>query len=198
VELTLEHYLNKNPKTHLIFDLDETLAYLILPWNHYMDKIKDTLVKTDKKIYEKYINRNINLSELQNLYVENYGDQFKELFQENAVHFETHYLKKVVVNHKLINFILKDKNHKMFIWSSNTTPVIKKVLEENKIYHKFKKIVTRLDVRLVKPSDEGFKKIYDPKISKNCYLFIGDSKVDLKAAQKAGIDFFPIDYFKTQ
>lgn len=195
MNLSLEQYLKKNPKTHLIFDLDETLAHLILPWNDYMDKIKDILIKTDKTIYENYISRKINLSELQNLYVKKCGDKFKEIFQKNSLDFETHYLKKVKVNQPLINFIAKDKNHKMFIWSSNTTPVIKRVLEENKIYNKFEKIITRLDVKMIKPFDDGFKKIYDPKIPKNNYLFIGDKKVDLLASQNAGIDFFQEKYF---
>ncbi len=193
--MTLQDYLQKNKKTHLVFDFDETLVKLLLPWDKWEDPIKNELIELDKSIYENYKKEKISLSDLMNQYILKFGEQAKNLVKENASHFETKYLNKVITNKELIDFVKQAKNYKMFVWSSNTQSTVEKVLRDFKILDKFEKVITRQNVDLIKPYTEGFERIYDPKISKERYLIIGDSDRDKKAAKQLGVDFFLVDYF---
>ncbi|MEK7458378.1 MAG: HAD-IA family hydrolase [Patescibacteria group bacterium] len=194
--MTLDAYLQKVHKTHLIFDFDETLVKLILPWDHWEDSIKDELLALDKTIYENYKKDKISLSDLMNQYILKFGTQAKDLVKRNAVDFETTSLQDVVPHNELIDFIKRAKQYTMFVWSSNTRPTVKKVLQKYRIWNTFKKVVTSLDVDLLKPNTEGFSQINKPTIPTNRYVVIGDSDRDKEAAKQLGIDFFLIDYFK--
>lgn len=59
----------------------------------------------------------------------------------------------------------------------------------------FKKVISREDVYLLKPDNEGFKYIYEGGTALDKYLFIGDSDADRIAAEKSGIKFLHIDNF---
>lgn len=192
--MELTFYLRNNKKTRLIFDFDETLLKIILPWERWEDKIKEKLIELDPKIYKNYKEKNINLSDLENEYVLKYG--IDNLIKENCADFESAYFKDFIPNDKLIKFVENTKDYKIFVWSSNTKPTVEKALRNVGILNKFEKIITRTDLRLIKPYDEGFEKIYDPFISKRNYLLIGNSQSDMKAAKNSGIDFFLVDYFK--
>lgn len=195
--MTLDTYLQKGHKTHVIFDFDETIVKLILPWDHWEDSIKDELVTLDKSIYENYKKEKISLSDLMNQYILKFGKQARSVVKRNAVNFETKYLENVIPNNELIDFIKYAKEYTMFVWSSNTRPTVKKVLHEYGIWNAFEKVVTSLDVDLLKPNTEGFSRIYDPAIPKKRYVIIGDSDRDEEAAKQLEVDFFLIDYFKT-
>ena len=194
--MTLNAYLQKDHKTHLIFDFDETLVKLILPWDHWEDSIKDTLIKLDPSIYENYKKDKISLNELMNQYILQFGTSARDLLKTNAVHFETTSLKDVIPNHELIDFIKHAQKYKMSVWSSNTRPTVEKILHDYGIWNTFEKVVTSLDVELLKPNTEGFSQIYDPAIPKTRYVIVGDSDNDQEAAKHLGVDFFLIDYFK--
>lgn len=187
--MDLKNYLNFHQKTHLIFDLDETLVHLILPWEILLDPISTELAKTDISLLRQYKKGQINLAQLENSYISK-NPKLKQLIIQNRLNFEAKYLKDIVANPELINFIKNAKNYQIFLWSSNTRPVVEKVLKKFKIFGKFKKLVTRMDVDLLKPEPEGFFKIYDSKIPKGDYLFIGNSSADRQAAQKVNVDFY--------
>lgn len=193
--MTLVNYLKTHQKTHLIFDFDETLVHVLLPWDRWEEDIKDELIKIDKSIYSKYKRRRINLSQLENAYISKYP-QTKDLIIKNSVNFETKYLKEVVPNKKLISFIKYAGDYKKFIWSSNSIQIIEKGLKKFKIEGKFQKISSRTNLTLIKPETEGFEKIYAPNIPKKNYLFIGNSSYDRLAAKKSDINFYLEDYFK--
>ena len=192
--MTLAEYLKTEGKTHLIFDFDETIFKLLLPWDKGLIYAEEQLINLDKSIYERYFLGKIDLNKAQNEYISKFGKKAWDLIYKNNLRFETEYYQGVEVNQELVDFIKKSK-YKMFIWSANTKKIIEKVLKEYKLLDKFKKIVARDDVNLLKPNPEGFSKIYDPKVAKEKYVFIGDSLNDKLAAQKAGIDLYLIDYF---
>ena len=194
--MDLETYLKEVNKTHLIFDFDETLVKLMLPWDHWEDEIKVKLLELDPSIYSDYKKSKITLSDLINQYTLKFGKLAKKLLTENALHFETSNLKEVIPNGKLLEFIKNSEGYTMFLWSSNTRPIIEKVLEQHQIRNKFEKLITNTDVEFIKPYAEGFYKIYNPTISKGHYLLVGDSDLDKKAARDADIDFFKISFFK--
>lgn len=193
--MNLEEYIRIHKKTEIILDFDETLFHLILPWDRWEDDIKDKLIKTDGKIYRDYENYRINLSQMQNNYVKKYP-QLKGQMIKNSINFETKYLKDLVTNEDLVEFISKARGYNFFIWSSNSKETVEKILKKFGILNKFSKIVTRNEVDLLKPEIDGFIQIYNSKIPKSKYLFAGDSRADRQAAQDAGIDFYLVDYFK--
>lgn len=191
---SLLDYLNSNQKKNLIFDFDETIVKLILPWERSTYRIKEKLIKLDPKPLEKYKQNKISYSVLQNIYVLKFGEKALKLFIENNLLFESEDLKKYQRNEKIINFIKNAKNYKLSIWSSNMKSTISKILRELGILSKFTKIVSREDVKLLKPYIEGFDKLYSGD-SKSEYLFVGDSWNDREVAEKVGIDFYLEEYF---
>lgn len=90
--------------------------------------------------------------------------------------------------------MIQNKSYEIFLWSSNTYEVIEKVLREHGLLKKFKKFMTRSNLKFLKPNIEAFDAIYDPKISKKNYLFIGDSLSDEIAAKNCGIEFFKVEF----
>ena len=196
--MILADYLKISKKTHLIFDFDETILKLILPWENAVEGIRDKLIRLNEKIYKDYKKEKISLSSLQNQYILNFGEKILGDLIKNELKFEKKYLKGTILNQELIDFIKKSSGYKMLIWSSNTKPTIKNLLIQHRIFDKFKKIVTREDVKLLKPEIDGFNLLYDIKVPKGKYLFIGDSKFDRMAAEKAGIDFYSVDFFHVE
>lgn len=193
----LEKYLKTHHKTHLIFDFDETICWLILPWEHWGDKIKDKLIILDNTIYQNYEQRKISLSALQNRYIAKFPST-RNLFIKNNTWFETTFIKEVIPNSQLVQFIANNQNTKKYtfhLWSSNTKKTVTTVLKKHNLSYKFNKIITRNDVALLKPNQEGFTLIKDNNIPLTKYIFIGDSTSDKQAAQALGIDFYKVTYF---
>jgi HAD superfamily hydrolase (TIGR01549 family) len=191
----LQEYLKSRNKTHLVFDFDETIVRLLLPWGNAFDPIKKELCLLNKEIYENFKKRLTSTGQLKNDYALKFGDDTRRLILKTQTEFEERSLKGYERNDSVINFIRNDKERRMFVWSSNGKQIIEKILKELKILDKFQVIVGNEDVFLLKPFDDGFKKIYEEKIPKDDYLFIGDSKGDMEAASNAGIDFYLVDYF---
>jgi HAD superfamily hydrolase (TIGR01549 family) len=192
---SLDKYLKENLKTHLIFDFDETIVKLLLPWDRAVIRIEEDISKLDPTIINDYKNRKISYAMLQNLYVEKYNDLALNLILKNNPAFETEELQGYLKNDGIIDFI-KENNYKNFIWSSNTKFVIEKILEDLNILNKFSKIITREDVKFLKPSLDGFKVIDDKVTPVKNYLFIGDSWNDKDAAKQLNIDYYQEDFFK--
>lgn len=193
--MTLQEYIIQHNKTHLIFDFDETLFFLHLPWGKCLELIEEELIKLDKDLYSSYLSMRITWASLQNEYIQRYGEKVKELILKNNIDFETKNLYGVDINYDLLRFINEMKNIEINVWSSNTRGIIDSILKKYNIHYKFTNILTRNDVNLLKPEIEGFEKIYNKNISKERYLMIGDSSADMMAAKNAGIDFFKVTYF---
>lgn len=193
--MELADYLRKTKKTHLIFDFDETILKLLLPWDDAFKRIRKELISLDEKTYGDYGSRKISFSLLQNKYVREFGKKILGNFIKNEIGFEREELRGVILNPKLLDFVKNSSSYEMFIWSSNAKPTIEKLLKQHGIFGKFKKIVSREDVSFLKPEVDGFELLHDVKIPKEKYLFIGDSVNDKLAAEKLGIDFFLVDFF---
>ena len=65
--------ITKNKKTHLIFDFDETLFFLQLPWEKCLELIQEELIAMDNDLYNSYLSMRITWASLQNEYVSKYG-----------------------------------------------------------------------------------------------------------------------------
>jgi HAD superfamily hydrolase (TIGR01549 family) len=192
---SLQKYLKSSGKTHLLFDFDETIVKLVLPWDEIFDEISKNLTALDKTIYERFKKKEISVNQLGNEYILKFGNKVKKPLIDSQAQFEKESLQGYLKNDAMIDFIKNDTEYKMLIWSSNTKPTVKKVLQGLGLLNKFQTIVSREDVALSKPYIDGFKKLYERRVPKNKYLFIGDSKNDQKAADEIGIDFYLEDYF---
>lgn len=192
--MNLSAYLEHNPKKFLIFDLDETILWLRLPWQSYVRNIEEKLTSVNAEILKKYRDGGMSLSELQNAYVKT-DDSMLTFLKKYNEEFESQ-LERYDPNTQLIEFIKHDATHILYLWSSNCRKTVEKTLEAEGILHNFEKLVTRTDVSYIKPDPEGFYQLYKKGNRLQDYLFIGDSKADRIAAENADIDFFEINYFK--
>ncbi len=189
----LRSFISKRHISHLIFDFDQTIARLLLPWDRYHDDIEGILRSYDPTIIEAYIRADIHLNDMQNAYVKAHGVKLVDLFRRHNREFETKKLRGIHPNKNLINFIKTVPEVFLYIWTSNMPDAVISFLKKEKIFHLFKKIVTRNDVSYLKPDSESFDMLYDPKIKKEKYALVGDSDNDELAAKKVSIHFFRVN-----
>ena len=194
--MTLDDHLKTSKKTHLIFDFDGTLLKLVLPLEKAIGNIEMELTALDDKPYREYHEKGSPFSLLQNYYVDKFGEKALKTLVKNEIEFETGNLRGAIPNQELLSTIKKLSGYELFIWSSNTKPTVEGLLKKHGIFNKFKRIITRENVKFLKPEIDGFRLLYDPKVPKASYLFIGDSEFDKLAAKKAEVDFYFVDFFK--
>lgn len=188
----LEEYLREHPKRFLIFDFDETLCTLHLPWEIFYRELPPKLTTLDAEFIQKKQYRR--MTDLINHMVNQHGEKAIRIIHPYCEQFEMNYLRHLSVNHELLHFIRKHVGqYTYFVWSSNMTTTIKTHLINQGVYHYFSDVITRDRVRLTKPFTDGFTHIYRPEIStRSEYLMIGDSDYDAHAAQGSGIDYLKI------
>ena len=193
--MNLKEYLQQHPKKYLIFDLDETLVHLILPWPAYAASLKHDLVKLDGSLYSQWEQKKGKAVELENIYVRAFGETAKKLFIEKRQQFEEGSLERIEHNVPLIPMVRELTAYRCAIWSSNMKKTIKRALTEVGLDALFTQIVSMEDVMQLKREIDGFNLLYDKREAKKDYLFVGDSLADKMAAAGVGIDFFQINYF---
>ncbi len=190
----LVDYLNRNPKNQLIFDFDNTLVSLQIDWDKWLEGLDVELGLLDSAISAFYKEGHINLSDMQNKYVEKFGRRIRDKIIAHCGRFEGQHLNGYKVNEELIQEIKSVEGTK-YIWTSNARGTVVPILNELGILDNFEKIITRDDVTYIKPKIDGFEFLYDPKTQKESYLLVGDSGSDAKAASEATISFYKITYF---
>lgn len=193
--MTLTEYITKHKKTHLIFDFDATLVMMNIPWSKWTEGLQKKITQLDVDLWRQY-EQDHNPSGIQNLLVQKHGDVGRELIMRHSPPFELRYSDKFDRNDPLLKEVeaFRDNYH-MFIWSSNSRELVTTVLQDIGMSDWFDKVITRSELRFIKPDPEGFELIRDPKVPKEKYLMIGDSSHDRAAAQAAGIDFYKTDFW---
>lgn len=182
-------------KKRLIFDFDETIFTLHLPWGIFIEKAYQILKDKDEKLFLDITKSDSRLMSVLNKFILNYPN-LKDEIDNWSIEFEDKYLEGYSKNSKAINFIKENKTRfEFFIWSSNTFDAISKVLKQNDLLDIFSNVVTREKVRFLKPEIDGFNLINSQDFKKLEYLFIGDSTYDSEAASKCEIEFIHIDKF---
>lgn len=195
--MTLEQYLEKHRKKHLIFDFDETLFTLLLPWEIYLEELHNKIMDFDPNL--RGFSHGKVLNAVENEAVRRWGEPMVKLRREYSEYFEKKFYKGVVEHKNITDFLKKKwKKYDCYIWTSNMRSTIEPILVEHDMLKFFKKLVTRSEVELTKPEPEGFYMIFDEKHhKKEDFLMIGDSLNDEGAAKNAGIDFFLVKEKKT-
>ena len=190
--ITLHQYLKLNPKKQLIFDFDETILTLQLPWDIFRIELRKIFSQFDYALVKQYVKSTT--SELQNKIIAKHGFRAKKAVWAYCQQFETQLLTGIIPNKPIINFIKTNNSYfTLYIWSSNMKTTIINALSKYHLLNYFRKIITKNDLNYVKPNPEGFYMIFDAKKNKKKdFLFIGDNENDRLAAQNASIDFFNI------
>ncbi len=193
--LPLVSHVKKYDKQYIIFDFDKTLFHIQLDWENYFDDIKEMLISNNADILKQYELENISWSEMQNMYVSQYGDSLKDIICENNKRAEKKLFRGVIANEPLLEELTQIPNCTFYIWSSNVKELIEQVLLEYNIRHLFSKIISRSEVSFLKPKPEGFTLINSNNYKPAEFLFVGDSIADEQAAAILDIDFYKIEYF---
>ena len=178
-------------KEHLIFDLDKTLAKLLINWTNWGQGVTQVLAKYDPDFESQSGPKVYNIV---NLFIDRFGTPARDdlfAFQERFEHKNYYGLD---INQFLVNFVKKDQAYHKYLYTSQTRLTTYKALDQLGLNYKFEKVVTRNDVKKLKPDPDGFKLIYDRNTDKSSYLMIGDSQADKGLAENANIDFFKVDF----
>jgi len=152
----------------IIFDFDNTIGKLDVDWRDLIDTLgikeplNDYLDRLDKKDRQK-IFKIIEEKEMEKI------DNFKP-------------------NKDVVSFIKELDDYILAILSSNSRKAIKTALKRLGLLEKFDIIFSGEDVEFLKPSSNGILKILEELgIDKNDAIFLGDSYVDMKACNAAGV-----------
>ena len=194
-------------KTHIVFDLDDTITN---SYQFNQQMFVDTFVPHVKNLatHEAY---------LRDLHFKSKGTpmhiQFKtamdymgvdadpaRLIKENEV-MHLNNIEKVDVfeaTHELLD-LLKKKGKVLILCSNRGQGSLKKVLERHKLFEYFDDIISCADACHEKPSPHCLLELVQKyNVPKENFLCVGDSKTDVEFATAAGIDFIIIDQYMNQ
>lgn len=198
--LSLEEYLEKNPKKYLIFDFDKTLYTLHLPWGEYLEHTYDLLKEYNPVFFAKAAVNNESNFQLINKFTREFGPGPRDIALEYACTFEVEELTGVSPCQDQLDFLAKYKDkYDLFVWTSNCTTTVEPILKEKGLHSLFELVVGRDTVTYCKPDPDGFSIIKrhveanieeDPQLED--FLMIGDSNSDEGAAYHADIDFYRV------
>jgi HAD superfamily hydrolase (TIGR01509 family) len=183
--------------TKLIFDLDETVTRLDVPWEEWKRAVVAALPPDSGADLDRLLSvRGLAWGEIVNDFIAKHPGFYEKFLAASdafeAKHFaHTPYAELVQALHGL-----KERGCTLFLWTSNMRQTAERALLELGVYELFERLVTREDVAQGKPDGEGWKYIKQPDEAPDAFLFIGDSSNDAKAAQAANVAYFKINYFK--
>lgn len=194
VEQLLEQ-IEKHGYSRLIFDMDCTVSRLELPWRELYKRV---LPKLPTDVAESFLASLQDPAQawgqIHNTHVD-LSAEFQAIIAEESRHFEATNLEHQP-NRELVEMIKGlPSSINCYLWSSNTRDATVRILKDLGLVNKFKIVVSRDDVRYLKPDPEGWLRIDDGS-PKSDYLFIGDSRNDRMVAEAIGIDYFPINHFR--
>lgn len=186
-----KHYHN------LIFDLDETLTRLDLPWEEWIGQVTGSLpAEAAKKLEQLLEVEGAPWGEVVNEQIVKdsvFYDRFIKICQD----FESKYFAHTPYD-DLVKALprLKEEGCDLFLWTSNTRQTAERALMEMGILQLFTQLLTREDVKLGKPHGEGWKQFVFANENPDTCLMIGDSQNDALAAQAGSIAYYKISFFK--
>ncbi|MGB4800319.1 MAG: HAD family hydrolase [Candidatus Saccharimonadales bacterium] len=192
----LIHIITAGKYTHVIFDLDETLTRLDLPWDRWIHMIESRLSPPAAASFAQSIRKpSAAWGKLLNEHTERY-EEFLPVLLEQSERFESAYFGHTPY-HELIQavHILAGEGRVLYAWSANMRSTIERAMVELGIRQYFTKIVAREDVRFTKPHPEGWQLLADAT-PRERFLFVGDSSNDELAAKALGITYYAIQFFK--
>jgi len=158
---------NKNFKL-IIFDFDNTIGKLDVNWK----KLIDTL----------------NIDEPLNDYLDRLNKEERQKVFKIIENTEMKNIDNFKPDDDVVSFIKKLNSYTLAILSSNSRKAITTALKRLGLLEKFDIILSGEDVDHLKPAPDGIIKILDELgINKDETIYFGDSYVDMKACNAAGV-----------
>lgn len=189
----LSQAVKTGQKTHLILDLDRTLAHMLIDWRewHEPSGIISCVLQFDPDYPQTRLgHKGINDA------TRRFGPRLEQKFIEFETNYELAHFRGYRLNEPLYHYIKQNPDQLQFsLYTSNVKAVVYPLLVELGLEQTFAHVVTMDKVTYIKPDPEGFRYILDPHIPKSRYLMVGDSASDQGAAAEAGIDYFQVHYF---
>jgi phosphoglycolate phosphatase-like HAD superfamily hydrolase len=184
----------------ILFDLDQTLYSLNVNWN----AIRNYIVNHYNRNYEPILDKKQRFFEIFDVIEQTQGKEGCQFYrhymrdQELIAIKEHNYAVTWLMGYGLERFSEYLRFDCFFgIISNNFHDSIVEILEQNNSLHKFKVIIGRDDVTKEKPNPEGLIRVMDGyDLLPEKVLFIGDSKTDEEAADRAQVHFVYVDDLK--
>jgi hypothetical protein len=114
-------------KKYLVFDFDKTLAQMEIDWGEWYPGIIEVYARFDPNHGFEY---GKNPHEYQNKLVKKHGLPLREAITVFNHNYEAKHLMGFTPNQELVDLITSLTNHVLYVYSSNTSPTVKKGLEE--------------------------------------------------------------------
>lgn len=165
----------------VIVDFDGTIIYLETDWQSLRNELKDYCAK-ELHIKESFESLDTGLFRIKH----QFGSKVFEKLLEKVSFYEMQGYKGGKIDEVIQPLLLLPKEKKIAIFSSNCKKTIESIIPELGLNISY--IVAKEDVNEHKPSGEGIRKIlgYFSAKPKEA-IFVGDSDLDLKAGQEAGV-----------
>lgn len=182
--------------THLVLDLDATIAHIHLPWAEGYRSLDARLSGNGgTSFHTAIVQENRVFGHVFNEYVRTYPHALPTII-EWARDFEAVHAGYAPHNDLITTLAdMAADGIWLGLWTSNVRATARYVLSDIGLLSLFSAIATREDVTYIKPDIEGWQHLYDGTPLKE-WLFIGDSSNDRHAAEAVGIDYFNITHFK--
>lgn len=191
--IDIDVFLKVNPKKVLIFDFDETLYRLKLPWLPFKAELKNLCLEIDQEIVKNFDGEL--MIHLADQVIDKHGDEARKKIFDFCERYEAKNNFDVDINEDLVKWVVDHSlDYKMVIWSSNMSNTVNQVLINHNVIEFFSLVVGKEDVKRHKPYVDGFDIIYDYYGGEvNDYLLVGDSNSDKGAAENLGMDFLKVE-----
>lgn len=192
--INIDNSLKQTPKKIIIFDFDETLYRLKLPWLDFKEGLKSLCNEIDPVIVKNFDGEL--MIHLADQVIDKHGGMARKRVFEFCEKYEGSNDYDVEVNGELLKWVVDNAlDYKMVIWSSNMSETVRQVFVNQNVTEFFSLIVGKEDVKRLKPYTDGFEIIYDyfgGEVSD--YLMVGDSNSDEGAAKNVGMDFVKVKF----
>lgn len=179
----------------LIFDLDQTITHLQLPWREWRERVLKEFSPEEREHIRRQ-RRATSWAAIINDYTQRDEDLGQKIIAITRGFESSH--PDHIPYEALIAALpgLKQAGYRLVLWTNNTRQTAERVLGELGIRNLFSKLATRDDTHFMKPHLAGWQLLKEPDKPSSSYLYIGDSLNDQLAARSAGIDFFQIKHFR--
>ncbi len=183
-----KRYIDKKlrRKKVIVLDFDGTLINLEIDWLN----LKNSFFSEYKILGGK---KHKSLKEAINAYKSDTNSKTKTLDKLLAT-LELNNLIKYSANKNLIDFITKNPSKMYVIYSSNSKPLITKILSEIKLLNYFDLIVSLESVRKLKPNVDGMAIIrsHYTDFQDGDFIMIGNSQDDEQVSSNSRMDYLKV------
>lgn len=174
-------------KTDIVFDFDMTVAKMEIDWSGWHAGIMQVYAAFEKD--HGYV-RGASPFGFYNEMARKYGDRLVEAVRAFNAEYERTNTKGFIPSKHLTILIPTLADKRQYIFSSNSRNTVEKGLSQLGLRQYFRQIISRDELRFLKPDAEGFFLIEGFGQRKDSFIMIGDSASDKEAARRAGIEFF--------